>query len=344
LFANVGFSAAVGERVEFCGPQSIAGLLKDFAPHLSYTCVLEDGPLTPLFRVVQGSRGKVQVVGAIKPHGNGSVIFVPDYSQAIGPFVDALAAVPAQLGTPKTVLPTWTLRYRTGLERADCNEIDGLQQQASSIQARIRELAGLVERAQEQKNLFAGTGAAFANSVSEALKELGLPVQEGPHPRADLLAFAKGQYLAIEAKGVEGGARESQFRQVERWAAEVHSTLSLSDEEVQADPDLSRYANALKALTSGTLVRDATCKGVLVIGTYRSLPLVDRNEPDFPDAVVRLMSRANVCGMTGVQLFTILQMARGEPTLKKEIVDKILACAGVLEIGRDWRASLKIVP
>jgi hypothetical protein len=91
-------------------------------------------------------------------------------------------------------------------------------------------------------------GDSFKIAVAAALSELGLRVVDGPHPRADLLVSDGTRLGAVEAKGLEGSARENNLRQAERWTAEVRSAVSSTPERRAADPDLPRYAEQIEKL------------------------------------------------------------------------------------------------
>ncbi len=79
----------------------------------------------------------------------------------------------------------------------------------------------------------------------------------------------------------------------------------------------------------------------MVIGTFRTTPLSDRSQPDFPEPVVRLLIQSNVCAITGLQLFGLLSMARNDPPLKEKIVSSLFSTAGVLSLATDWRQFLR---
>jgi hypothetical protein len=178
--------------------------------------------------------------------------------------------------------------------------------------------------------------------VSVALTELGLRVIEGPHPRADLIARddARG-LLVIEAKGLDGCAREANLRQAERWVAEVRYTCTASQEEINADAEIKRYAEKLTALgVSLPADQNINIKGMMVIGTYRRTPLDKRTEPDFPDPVLRAVSRAGVCGLTGLQLLLIVLQIRKDPSLKAQFIEQMFATNGHCDQQVSWEALL----
>jgi hypothetical protein len=170
------------------------------------------------------------------------------------------------------------------------------------------------------------------------LREFGLNVVEGPHPRADLLVWDGKRLAAAEVKGLDGQARESHLRECESWVADVNKALTFSPEDRQRDPDLVRYSEKLckLGLDLSDPNTDLECRGLMVIGTYRQTPLDKRAADSFPDALVRRISRSNVCALTGLDLYCLLYKIRADPSCKAEIVDRLFSTSGVLP-AEDWR-------
>jgi hypothetical protein len=170
------------------------------------------------------------------------------------------------------------------------------------------------------------------------LKELNLTVVEGPHPRADLLATNGVRFAAIEAKGLEGPTKEKDVRQVVQWMAEVDRALAPDDE--QMDADLCRYVELLATLKLETQKDGSDCKGLLIIGTYRKLPLAERVEESFPEPVTRVLARSDVCALTGLQLLGLVLEGRRDPSLKPMIIKELFETRGVLKRALNWNEFL----
>jgi hypothetical protein len=78
----------------------------------------------------------------------------------------------------------------------------------------------------------------------------------------------------------------------------------------------------------------------MVIGTYYKSPLDMRPKEDFPDPVERSIARTPVCALTGLQLYTLLQMSRLGMLSKEQIRELLLTTDGILATGREWRKVL----
>ena len=197
-----------------------------------------------------------------------------------------------------------------------------------------------IEGARQLKQLLVGTGADFEDAVAKALRELGLEVVPGPHPRADLLVTDGTRIAAVEAKGIEGAAKEDYVRQVRMWMPEVDAALAPSSDETE-DPLLNKYTEQLQKLNLEALDRNADCKGILVLGTFRLLPLDQRTQADFVENVIQVITRQDICALTGLQLFGLIIMTRSEPSLKESIRTALFATRGILNLAKDWRQFLE---
>jgi hypothetical protein len=206
---------------------------------------------------------------------------------------------------------------------------------------RVAELEAQIDRTRGLKSLFVGTGPTFEEAVAGALRELGLQVVEGPHPRADLLCTNGRRIAAVEAKGVDGGAKEEYVRQVMMWMPEVDAARSLTSSAT--DAHLSGYAKQLERLDLSAVDESEDCKGILVLGTFRQLPLDKRPQPDFPENPVAVMVRQDICALTGLQLFGLVMEVRANPERKEEINNALFETRGVLDRCRDWKRFLTMI-
>jgi hypothetical protein len=192
-----------------------------------------------------------------------------------------------------------------------------------------------------EKNLFTSTGDVFANAVAEALRELGFGVVEGPKQRADLIAWDGTHLAALEVKGLEGGAREKNIGQVKRWTADVSVALSSMPDEVATDTEIKAYQAKLAELGVATyqLEEPLDCKGIVILNTYRKIPINDRLE-GFGEPVTKVAVRSSVCALTGLQLFLILREIRADPSKKETITKKLFSTNGLLDEGLSWEPHL----
>jgi hypothetical protein len=329
-----------GTRLEIANGRAASALVAPFLKGMSYRAVLTGGNLVPLVYAHRAKAGEKAVVGGYVEVGRGHVYFIPSCSSnERDEFYRALAGL-AECGD-RTVedLPPWTSSFRTENEAATLARIESLNTQRQQIDALIAEEGAGLDEEGRLKHLLSGTGRGFLLAAMAALSELGLRVVEGPNSRADLIASGEGRYIAIEAKGIDGAARERQYRQVERWMAELNLALHVEPTEAEEDIEIKQYAECVAAVRLPEY-DGSDAKGLLVIGTFRKTALSERCERDFPDTVERLLSRTDTCGMTGVQLFGLVMAIRKDPALRPSILKEIITTRGLLARANDWTTFL----
>jgi hypothetical protein len=342
-FNLISLTATAGHRVEYCGPDSAAVAAAVFDDRLSYEAVLSGRNLKPLFRVRSAQRGREQIVAGYVDLGAGRIVFLPECGlgdTAIEPddYRQQCARLAAAIRESNAQSPDWLSEYMTRAEAQAGQAIDELESKIRLARAQIDAQQIILDEAAGLKQLIVGTGESFTRAVTRALEELGFKVIPGPPSRADLLAEHGGRLLVIEAKGLDGPAREKNLRQAERWLADMRSALASSPDEEQNDVDISRYRAAAEELGL-TLTDDVRpdCYGAMVIGTFRRDPLTERIGASFPDPVARVVARSEIRALSGLDLLALVLEAREHPARIPEAVEKLFSTAGcVLDFGCPW--------
>jgi hypothetical protein len=347
LFSGISFRHTSGALVEYCGPDELSDLISRFADLARYDAVMAATDLTPLFRVSKPSISVDQVVGAYRKLGKGIVIFIPPLgkgdAQDYESYYLAAASILELLREPAgEQTPDWLPQFQTPPEQDASQKISIARRNIQDIEAEIVKFNRQIFFEQSGKLLFTATGDAFVNAVAEALRELGLKVIEGPKQRADLIAWDGNRLAAIEAKGLEGAAREKNIGQVKRWTADISVARSSTNDDIAGDAELSIYQSKLLDLGVPLELPDdeSECKGIAILGTFRKKPIDQRPEA-FNDPVIRVIVRSGVCALTGLQLYTLVRDARANPSAREQIVNKLFATNGVLENGLTWQDYLR---
>lgn len=347
IFRDVRFKTTSGSLVEFSGPESLTELAT-LAGWLSYDVILESKEILPLFRVSTVIRGETQIVGGYKKLGNGIVVFIPPlaHTQPQSPefffYHMRTARILEALKQPAIAeRPDWFNNFQTSDEHRLGQAIEEARGRISEIEEYILKIENDRRREQSEKILFTATGDALVSAVAEALRELGFRVVEGPKQRADLIIWDGFRLAALEVKGLEGGAREKNIGQVNRWKADVAVALSCISEESSADTEIAAYQAILVELGVSNLQSPEMpdCKGIVILNTHRKLPLDARPE-SFGQPVTKVATRSDVCALTGLQLFSILREVREDASRTKEISDKLFSTNGLLAEGTAWQKHL----
>ncbi len=334
---GIKFKMKSGKSVEAVGPGN--DLLSKFVG--SYGVVIDGPGLAPLavVKTTKNTVGSPDVVAGYVRKGEGLVIFAPAWWPEGTAFWEALAQLPKLLHLEAPDLPSWVDDFKTVVETTLHDEAASRLDAARKLQAEIQQFGEDIARQRQLKTLFTGSGAQFEKAVGDAFIELGIEIIAGPNSRADLLISNGMRIAAVEAKGVEGAVREDYARQLTIWMPEVDMALASPLNERADDQIIQSYKVQLKGLNLQARDPDFDCKGILVIGTFRSLPLTQRLIPDFADNVVQLITRRDICAMTGLQLYSLIIASRADPSLKPKIVEAIFGNSGVLNMGLDWKTN-----
>ena len=342
-FNRVQLTAKSGSSVQTApANEPVADLLSVFVSSLPYDTVMKGAGLIPLLtvRATNKTTGPPDVIAGYIKVGSGLVVFSPRHGAPGQPYWLALQQLPSLLRQQKPDVPAWVDNFQTSDETSAFDGVAIRKREVERLDAEIVALEFKIAGDRQLKHLFVGSGASFEEAVGDALRELGLEVVAGPYPRADLLATNGVRIAAVEAKGLEGTAKEEYVRQVMMWMPEVDAALSMPSDG-SGDPVVAKYKEQLKKLNLESLDRTVDCKGILILGTLRLLPLDQRIQPDFVENVAQVLTRQDICALTGLQLYCLVLMARSDPATKKKIRSALFDTRGVLDMARNWRDLLR---
>jgi hypothetical protein len=195
--------------------------LSIFSSFLRYDYVITGASIIPVFKTSSSQSQREQIVGGVIRIGKGALFISPiaknwEASELIDYF-----GVAAELHKPlrqtELFVPAWTEAFRSKDEWRTKSRISEIDDQIATLNSRRDQETVALQAEQKTKILFSGSGAKLVEAVADALRELGLKVIAGPHPRADLLVWDGDKRLAAaEVKGLDGPARESNHRQAVR--------------------------------------------------------------------------------------------------------------------------------
>jgi hypothetical protein len=333
-FSSSGITRNRGTRVRCCATSQVCETLSVWVPKIEYQALVMAKGFEPMLEVDTAKAGTRQPVGGFFKVGAGRMFFLPPLAQNFGvevaQYYRALASIPDRLKEPREALPEWTHAIQTETEASALATIRERETEITKLSNEISAATAIIEEEQSLKRLFASTGDEFLAAVHDALERIGFKVVSVPGKRADKLAYDEGRLLAVEAKGLDRGAKEEDVRQANRWVADVQTAVSATEETLRQDPDLSNYMKAILEIEPdlpNSLTPEA-CKGLLVIGTFRKVPLDQRSEVDFPDSVSRVISRSELCAMTGLQLLELVIRARTSPEDARKLREEIFTTVG----------------
>lgn len=320
-------SLASGDRIEVHGDGPISSFLRKYLADLQYNAVLENPEGSVLARV-RGTNRAVAVQGSVE--GGGLLLaipaskFVPQIEDEDDPDgkehwpdrsadfqVDLLAAIQSQVGQSEVIRPAWATNFTTGAEKLAQEKVS---KQSASVDRARKALAKAQEelaKVEALSQLYLGTGRTLELQVRDVFKMIGGTVSEPEPNRADWHVDFSGTPAVLEIKGVTKSASEKNAAQLEKWVAGVYESTGTSP------------------------------KGLLVVNTWREVPLPDRTEADFPDQMLPYSIARGHCLLTGLDVFAIACDIQRDRDRSHFWRDKILSTSGRLEGAPDWREFIQ---
>jgi DNA invertase Pin-like site-specific DNA recombinase len=316
------FIRASGTRIEFDGDGPIVALLRKYKKFLRYEAVMTQAPGTSLAHIA----GTDRRIGSIqRSKGGGYLVLLPAVNLAAQDSedeekwveeapqfqVDLLAAIEQLSGSKTVSRPAWAEQYTTAEQQDLRTKVTKQQARIEVARAKLAELQRGKEAAEIKDQLFLGTGRALELEVRSVFELLGGTVSE-PEPGRDdwRVSFPEGNAV-LEVKGVTKSAAEKQAAQLEKWVAGVM-------EETGKAP-----------------------KGILIVNTWRDLPLSERTEDDFPTQMLPYCKSRNHCLITGLQLFVIRADVEKDPSRAEHWRKAFLETAGQVVGCEDWRSVIQ---
>jgi hypothetical protein len=335
---DVTFVPAKGQRIQTVGDGPIQALIRKYHRNFEYHAILNNAPGIAVAEVA----GTNQAVASIEVTPSGGILLIlphielrnlekspsaddPEDDESddadegdrdefveIAPEFqeDLIAAITRLSGNAEASRPAWSQRFATEFQQKVRDEVLAEQRRVEEARTALAEAKQRAEDAEAQDQLFLGTGKALEIQVRDVLQILGGEVHEAAPGRDDWRAtFPEGR-VVVEVKGVSKSAAEKHAAQLEKWVASAYEE-------------------------TGELH-----KGLLVVNTWREVPLDERTGPDFPDQMIGYSTARQHALLTGLQLFTIRQQIESGAATAEEWRKAIFGAAGRVEGGEDWQRYL----
>lgn len=324
--SGAGFQRASGGRIETIGDGPLQALIRKHRAQFRYAATMSSPPGSPVAKIT----GTAQVISSVhKFEGDGLLVLLPEPS--FQPTVrtrngvkkeswprdarefqsDLLEAVVAITGSSEVFRPAWSENYATAAQRVMREKVTRQQARVEKAREVLSALQAQAEITDLRDQLYLGTGRSFELRVKDVLESLGGVVTE-PEPGRDDWKVAFGEFRAVvEVKGVTKSAAEKQAAQLEKWVA---SEL----EETGAAP-----------------------KGILIVNTWREVPLEDRTEADFPDQMLPYSEGRQHCLLTGLDLYVIACEIDADRDKAPHWRERLLGTSGRLQGVPDWRTYIQ---
>lgn len=306
---------ANGKSIGFVGGEKFSHYWDTNKEHMIYKAYFQNPIGNPIF-VISNTDKPVGIHIQIE---NGHLLFLPDfyatqksYSRISKALVESIISLVDELkkDTGDFSLPSWAQSYDLPFEGEQKEELRLLEENLNNLLLDIKSKKEQIIRLEEFKLLFTGTGRALETQVRRVFLEMGLDVSEGAPGRDDLIIRYKDKVVVIEIKGVSKSAAEKHAAQLEKWVSEYYTKHNIKP------------------------------KGILIVNSFKDLPLLDRNEVAFPDQMTKYSINREHCLITGIQLLGLYLESKRHPETLESLIDAILSCDGVFSLFQNWSEFL----
>lgn len=303
-----------GNRLEFIGNGIFQNLWTDFKSSFKYSAYFKEKIGEPIFKIKDSSN----YVGTHMKYQEGHIIVLPKPTpEADGnlssEFFSEMSNIIKKLTLKenKITLPEWTKKYYLPNEKEIESRVSQLNQELKNIENELSLKKAEVEELKTFKFLISGTGTLLEDKVGEVFSYMGFSVREGEKGRDDLIIEYDNKIAVVEVKGVSKSAAEKNAAQLEKWVMQY-----LEINEVKP-------------------------KGILVVNSYKDIPLEERDSEDFPNQMLKMSVQREHCLISGAQLLSIYIICLNQPSRKKELIDSLFNTIGVYEYI-NWKENLTL--
>lgn len=209
--------------------------------------------------------------------------------------------------------PNWLNRYVIFNENESLNKIKFNEEEISRLQKKMEIQIKNLQAIQEYKLILSSSGEVLEQLVENIFKDLGFEIVKNiKSNRVDFTLKYKNKTFVVEVKGKTKSAAEKDARQLHVWVAE-HSL------ETEKEP-----------------------KGLLIVNTFRDIPIDKRKEASFPFSSGTVVQKNEFCLMTTLQLLCLYIDCKNNPAKTDKIVNKIFKCTGELSEYQNWQDYIEL--
>ena len=208
-------------------------------------------------------------------------------------------------------LPDWTARYVFLEEEKARFELDDLEKKRQLLETSIDIIQSKIQKFNQQKIAFAGTGKPLEKQIAVIFKELGFSILEAKEGRDDLVLQYGDQIAVVEIKGVSGSSAEKHSNQLEKWVS-----IYYDDHEIKP-------------------------KGILIVNSFHDTPLSERTTQTFPHQMLSFAEKREHCLMTSLQLMALCNEAAVNPDKREVIIQTLFDTVGMYSGFETWNGFLK---
>lgn len=209
-------------------------------------------------------------------------------------------------GDEQILLPEWSVNYLLPGEQLERENLNHINQELERLTIKRKAVERRLSTFLPLKQLWSGSGTTLENAARKVFEELGFTFLPSEANRDDIIMQLGKQIVIVEVKGLNKSAAEKNAAQLEKWV----STFIAE--------------------------KGATPKGILLVNTFKEIPISNRTQPSFPNQMLSYATNRNHCLLTTVQLCSLLLYCRENPNHKNQEIKKLLNTSGVYTSFDKW--------
>lgn len=214
--------------------------------------------------------------------------------------------------TDDCIYPAWVESFTIFDEKEKRKKIEELEKQVIKTNKAIAKENEQISKHKKLKLLLFADGKPLEDIVKFVFNDLGCKMVDNIcKNRVDLVFGHKNKTFVCEIKGKKSSAAEKDVRQLKTWVSEC---------ENEQEKDM---------------------KGLLIVNTFKELPLKNRKENPFPFADGSVVQKNNFCLITTLQLLCLYIDCKNNPNKIDKVINEIYDCTGVYEKYKDWEKYIE---
>lgn len=266
-------------------------------------------------------KGTNKCIGGVCNIYNGKIIFIPDFSRKLSAklvfvnekikpetdnrdevFLDAVFKLEEKLTENiEEQLPEWAESFLILNEKDVKEKISDTEQKMEKLREELDSHKNVLKNIQDYKYLLTSSGKTLEAIVKRVLEEIGFTLFKTEENRTDVIAKYKDRDIVFEIKGVKYSAAEKNAAQLEKWVSEFIS------------------------------VNNKIPKAILIVNGYYELPITERNEPIFPNQMLKFSKSREHCLLSTYQLLKLFIEIKQHPEKSEALINELLNTVGVYD-------------
>lgn len=317
LSVKVEYEILSGQEFHIENREPYNSFFTSIKQYISYENIIKCDFLEKLITI----KGTDKCIGGVCNIYNGKIIFIPDFSRKssemlifenenVKPetdnrdevFLDAVFKLEERLvENIEEQLPDWAESFLILSEDDIKENIFNTEQKLEKLQGELESQKNELKSIQEYKYLLTSSGKTLESIVKRVLKEIGFTLFEVEENRTDVIAKYKNRDVVFEIKGVKHSAAEKNAAQLEKWVSEFIS------------------------------VNNKIPKAVLIVNGYYELPITERNEPIFPNQMLKFSKGREHCLLSTYQLLKLFIEIKQHPEKSEDLINELLTTVGIYD-------------